>query len=339
MGFKKISKKIIQDVCCVSSKIGKKSINALDEGKNYIVKTSENVGNRTKKITIKAYSDIRNTKDNVSKKTTAMCSKLTGVVCISDELLERKVSNKLVIFSLLVFSWILFHAFYSFTRYLSEISYWNIFGIMSAIVGSIVMGWLGWITFCDICGIITIHKQNEFRRNTNKLIKEKNIQGLKEYLLTYPTLTIKNKEKLKNEWEKVTKLEDILEIYTENTLKKTDKEIKKIIKQYATYSAGLNAVSKKAWFDFVITMYFYSKIIIEIAHVYRIKIGICSFLKLMMFGLLGSSISSLIQKIATESTKNLPFVNILTEAAVNGSLVYVLGSQVQSIIRPVKENI
>lgn len=339
MGFKKISKKIIQDVCCVSSKIGKKSINALDEGKNYIVKTSENVGNRTKKITIKAYNGIRNTKDNVSKKTTAMCSKLTEVVCISDELLERKVSNKLVIFSLLVFSWILFHAFYSFTRYLSEISYWNIFGIMSAIVGSIVMGWLGWITFCDICGIITIHKQNEFRRNTNKLIKEKNIQGLKEYLLTYPTLTIKNKEKLKNEWEKVTKLEDILEIYTENTLKKTDKEIKKIIKQYATYSAGLNAVSKQAWFDFVITMYFYSKIIIEIAHVYRIKIGMCSFLKLMMFGLLGSSISSLIQKIATESTKNLPFVNILTEAAVNGSLVYVLGSQVQSIIRPVKENI
>lgn len=339
MGFKKISKKIIQDVCCVSSKIGKKSINALDEGKNYIVKTSENVGNRTKKITIKAYNGIRNTKDNVSKKTTAMCSKLTEVVCISDELLERKVSNKLVIFSLLVFSWTLFHAFYSFTRYLSEISYWNIFGIMSAIVGSIVMGWLGWITFCDICGIITIHKQNEFRRNTNKLIKEKNIQGLKEYLLTYPTLTIKNKEKLKNEWEKVTKLEDILEIYTENTLKKTDKEIKKIIKQYATYSAGLNAVSKQAWFDFVITMYFYSKIIIEIAHVYRIKIGMCSFLKLMMFGLLGSSISSLIQKIATESTKNLPFVNILTEAAVNGSLVYVLGSQVQSIIRPVKENI
>ena len=268
-----------------------------------------------------------------------MYSKLTEVVCISDELLERKVSNKLVIFSLLVFSWILFHAFYSFTRYLSEISYWNIFGIMSAIVGSIVMGWLGWITFCDICGIITIHKQNEFRKNTNKLIKEKNIQGLKEYLLTYPTLTIKDKEKLKNEWEKVTKLEDILEIYTENTLKKTDKEIKKIIKQYATYSAGLNAVSKKAWFDFVITMYFYSKIIIEIAHVYRIKIGICSFLKLMMFGLLGSSISSLIQKIATESTKNLPFVNILTEAAVNGSLVYVLGSQVQSIIRPVKEKI
>ena len=86
-------------------------------------------------------------------------------------------------------------------------------------------------------------------------------------------------------------------------------------------------------------MYFYSKIIIEIAHVYRIKIGICSFLKLMMFGLLGSSISSLIQKIATESTKNLPFVNILTEAAVSGSLVYVLGSQVQSIICPVKENI
>ena len=68
MGFKKISKKIIQDVCCVSSKIGKKSINALDEGKNYIVKTSENVGNRTKKITIKAYNGIRNTKDNVSKK-------------------------------------------------------------------------------------------------------------------------------------------------------------------------------------------------------------------------------------------------------------------------------
>ena len=163
MEFKKIGKKFIQDICDVSSEIGKKGVDVFDEGKKYLIKTSENVGRKTKEITATTYNSICKTKDNISEKTTEIYSKLTEVVCISDELLERKISNKLVIFSLLVFSWILFHAFYSFTRYLSEISYWNIFGIMSAIVGSIVMGWLGWITFCDICGVITIHKQNEFR--------------------------------------------------------------------------------------------------------------------------------------------------------------------------------
>ena len=306
-----------------------------NEGKNCLIKTSQNIEDATKEIT----NEVCNNISQFYEKTKTECSKLIDEFCATDDFLENKISNKTIVFFLLIFLWILFHFFYSFTQYLFEISYWNVFGLLSAILGSIVMGWLGWITFCDISGIITIHKQNDFRQNTNKLIKEKNIDKLKEYLLTYPKLTSTMRKKLNKKWNNTRELDEILKIYSEIVLKKTDNEINKIIKQYSTYSTGLNIVSQKAWFDFLITLYFYSKIIIEIARIYHIRIGICSFIKLMMFGLLGTSISSLIQQIATESTKHLPVINILTEAAVNGSLVYILGTRVQSVLRPIKEKI
>ena len=114
MEFKKIGQKVIDDICKTSSDIGEKSVKAIRETSSYISKTASSFTKTTQSVSSNIYDGICKTKNNISEKTTEMYSKLTEVVCISDELLERKVSNKLVIFSLLVFLWILFHAFYSF---------------------------------------------------------------------------------------------------------------------------------------------------------------------------------------------------------------------------------
>lgn len=314
----------------VIQKASKKSTIGVKEGTKEVSKATKETAKKAKKL-------VKNCILSAKEKTTNTYKKTTEIITISDEILETKISNKTVVFFLLIFLWIILHAFYSFTQYITEISYWNIFGLASAIVGSIVMLCLGWLVICDICGVVSIYKQGDFRRTTNRLIKEGRINDLKTILLTYPEITKHQIEKLTITWQNKCNVDDILNDYTKIVLSDKDEKIDKVINQYAVLSAALNTVSSKVWLDSVITIYFYFKIVIAIAKIYHIKIGICSFIKLITFGFIGTGLSSLVQKVVTDSTKTVPLAGGVAEAFSNGTAIRTLGKNIQNSIRPVRK--
>lgn len=248
---------------------------------------------------------------------------------------EVPLSNKGVIFVLSILIWIIADWFYSFTQYFEKLSFFNPFGLLCAFFGLIVMGFLGYFVYNDIAGIITIHKQYDFRQKVTHAILTNNMIVLKETLLTYPLITHQLKERIKNEWGTSLELNKILTVYNKLVLNKIDIKIDKVIKKYAVLSAGANALSTKAWFDFIITVYFYSKVIVEMARIYHIKIGICSFFRLISLGIMGSSVTAVLQNVIIESTKSVVVVGKITEATINATIVYKLGHRVKSAIRPV----
>lgn len=330
-------KKGSKNVSGVIQKMSKKSIIAAKEGKKYLVQGTNDFSRITKESSKKTVKLVKKSILSVADKTVNTYKKTTEVIAISDEILEKKISNKIAIFFLLVFLWIILHVFYSFTQYIMEISYWNIFGLASVLVGSVVMLCLGWFVICDICGIVTIYKYGDFRRTTNRLIQEEKIEELKKYLLTYPEITKQQIDKLNICWYNHHNIDNILKDYTEVVLIDKDDEIDKVINQYTILSASLNTVSQKVWLDSIITMYFYFKIVIAIAKIYNIKIGVCSFVKLITFGFIGTGLSSITQKVIADSTKKVPVFGIITEGLSNGVAIRTLGKNIQNSIRPVKK--
>ena len=76
--------------------------------------------------------------------------------------------------------------------------------------------------------------------------------------------------------------------------------------------------------------------LIDIAKEYKIKLGICSFINIMMLGLIGSSISSVLSKVIGATFKQIPYLNVIVEIGTPIAIMKALGCKVKYAIRPLE---
>ncbi len=116
--------------------------------------------------------------------------------------------------------------------------------------------------------------------------------------------------------------------------KSYDEQADKVIKEYALLSSGATVLSSKAWLDIVITQIFFSKLVIDLAKIYNVKLGICSFIKLSYIGLIGSSYSTITTNILN-SFIPVEIVKKTGEISISMVIIAQLGLKIKYAIRPI----
>ncbi|MDR1694946.1 MAG: YcjF family protein [Lactobacillaceae bacterium] len=294
---------------------------------------------KAKKIKTKVSDKAKASKAYVKGKVSLKNNNVYGFIKSLDFIDEGNTNlkySKAVIFALLVFSWFILNLLYNYISYIQNLSFANLLGIPIAIVSFLVIALLIYFLINDIIGVITLNEQQSFRNKVNKLITDKNINGLKNALLNHKLTTSKLKKKLSDLFAGTEDEKAIIENYENLILKQTDKEIDAVINKYAGLSSAANLISSKMWLDFLITQIIFSRMLIDIAKIYRIKLGLCSFFKLMLAGLMGVSVSALTTNLIGKLVKKIPIIGVASDIVIPALVMKQLGLKIKYTIRPIE---
>ena len=161
-------------------------------------------------------------------------------------------------------------------------------------------------------------------------VNKNDVIGLKTLLISYQPISTKQKEAI----VKCTTCSSVIAKYEKEVTKSYDEQADKVIKEYALLSSGATVLSSKAWLDIVITQIFFSKLVIDLAKIYNVKLGICSFIKLSYIGLIGSSYSTITTNILN-SFIPVEIVKKTGEISISMVIIAQLGLKIKYAIRPI----
>lgn len=195
----------------------------------------------------------------------------------------------------------------------------------------------------DISRLTAWHK----RENIKKQINICEPEMLKKFLLRQ-NLTTKQKvllnEKLKQSFEN----KEILDIYEKNVLCEMDKKTEEIIERYSTaVSIGSTITPRLSW-DYIISILAFSKMLLEIAKAYKVRLSLRTFISIFIFGLAIISASAIItQGVKRITEKNQSVIALLggigawlaskiIELAIPYYTIGTVGYAIQYILRPIK---
>lgn len=292
-----------------------------------------------KNIKDKVKTKVSTTKAYVKNKVSLKNNNVYGFIKSLDFIDEGNTNlkySKVVIFALLVFSWFILNLLYNYVSYIQNLSFTNVLGVPIAIVSFLVIGLLVYFLVNDIIGVITLNEQQAFRDKVSKLISNGDIKGLKNALLNHKLTGSKQKKKLADAFKDTEDENLIIENFENIILKQTDKEIDSAINKYAGLSSAANLISSKMWLDFLITQIIFSRMLIDIARIYHIKLGICSFMKLMLAGLMGVSVSALTTNIIGKVVKKIPVIGVVSDIVIPVLVMKQLGLKIKYTIRPIE---
>lgn len=313
-----------------------KTVSGVKKASNKII--DNKISNATTHAVAHVINTTKDSTNYVKDKAKSVKNVVSGInnSTFIEEIQSNTKYSKLSIFILLLFTWFVLDCAYDYVEFVKSLSFTNIFGILSAIVSLVLITALVYFLVNDILGIITLNQQQEFREEVNNLIKSGKVEELKELLLNYKLTKPNHKKKLMELFEQPAKGGEIVAHYEEVVLKSIDKKVNKTINKYSLLSSGANLISNKTWLDFIITQLIFSKMLIDIAKEYNIKLGICTFSKIMTMGLIGSSVSTLATKILGSAINSVPVLNKFTEIAVPAVIMRHLGLKLKYAIRPIR---
>lgn len=243
--------------------------------------------------------------------------------------------NKAVWLVLMLFAWFLLDMILNYWQYLQSVFAGSIIiGVPILLLSLSVFAFLLYFLFNDVRGIVSLHQRQEIQREIYDLIQAKNVPALKKRLLSTVGADRACREKLEECWNHSAGINNIIDIYQQTVLAERDCKADMIILKYAALSGGANVVSSKAVLDFIITQMLYSKMVVEIAKTYGIRLGICSFLKLMSLGIVGAFFSGLITGIIEKFIHQM-FAKITGEAVSSALIMAQLGFRIKFALRPV----
>lgn len=309
-----------------NANIGSKISTKIKDTSNYITQKTEKSGQQALNSLKKSQQFVKNNFQQINATISDFCQPLSRT--------NLSNNNKIIWLCFTLFLWFVLHCTYSYIEYLKNISVFNIIGILLAIVSLILIGILFYILCNDFLGIITVSKQIKSKEHIRKLIQTNNIAELKNYLLSNKVIENSRKQLLSENFAHINNLTDLLSTYEEIELKEADKKVNSIINKYALIAS--TAAVKDGFFNFVIMCIVFSKMLIDIAKTYKIKLGICSFINVMLMGLIGSSISSVLSKVIGATFKQIPYINAIVEIGTPIAIMRVLGCKVKYAIRPLE---
>ena len=295
--------------------------------------TSKYISEKTEKSSQQAINSIKKSQQFVKDNFQSINASINDF-CQPISYTNISSNNKIIWLCFLIFLWFVLSCAYSYIEYLQRISFSNIIGLMLAVVSFILVLILFYILFNDFLGIRTINEQIKSKEHIRKLLQDNNFEGLKNYLLSGGVIETPNKRLLSEKLNNAKDLTDLLSIYEEVELKTADKRVNAIINKYSLIAS--TAAIKDGFFNFVIMSIVFSKMLIDIAKEYKIKLGICSFINIMMLGLIGSSISSVLSKVIGATFKQIPYLNVIVEIGTPIAIMKALGCKVKYAIRPLE---
>ena len=243
-------------------------------------------------------------------------------------------NNKIIWFCFTIFLWFGLSCAYSYVEYLKSISFSNILGLLLAVVSLILVGMLFYVLFNDFLGVITVRKHIKSKEYIRQLLHNDEFEKLKNYLLSGVVIETSNKSLLIKKFADAQNSKELLSIYEEVELKASDKQVNAIINKYSLIAS--TAAIKDGFFNFLIMTIVFSKMLIDISKEYKIKLGICSFMHVMMMGLIGNSISSVLSNVLGATFKQIPYLNVIVEIGTPIAMMKALGCKVKYAIRPLE---
>lgn len=307
--------------------------------RTFAKKAKEKISVKAKKAKNKIYNKAASSKVYIKNKFSLKNNNVYGFIKSLDFIDEGNSNlkySKIIIFSLLVFTWFILNLLYNYVSYIQDLSFTNILGLPIAIVSFLVIALLIYFLVNDIIGVVTLNQQQSFRDKTSKLISDNDVNGLKNALLNHKLTGSKQKKKLSDAFSETEDEKYIIEHYENIVLKQTDKEIDKVINKYAGLSSAANLISSKLWLDFLITQIVFSRMLVDIAKIYHIKLGIFSFIKLMMAGLMGVSVSAITTNLIGKVVKKIPVIGVVSDIIIPALVMKQLGLKIKYAIRPIE---
>lgn len=172
-------------------------------------------------------------------------------------------------------------------------------------------------------------------------------EQLKQILLTQnlPTCRL---DQLIERFKNLSKNKDILNTYEDVVLYEMDEQAAKVVERYSKAAGIGSAVSPKWSWDYLLAMIAFSKMLSNIAKIYRVKLSLRTFISLFVFGLGIIAVSTIItQGIKQITEKNQSFIAIfggagawiaskIIELALPCCTMGAVGYAIQYVIRPIK---
>jgi len=243
--------------------------------------------------------------------------------------------NKIILFVLMILAWFILNMTLQYWQYMQNLLSSNlILGVPIALLSLCILLFLAWFWLNDVRGIVSLHRRQEIQKQIFDLINADDANGLKKCLLSTVKKDDPCRSRLESCWKEAATINDIIEIYQKTVLAGRDCQADLIILKYAALSGGANVVSSKAVLDFVITQILYSKMVIEIAKTYGIRLGVCSFFKLMALGIAGAFFSGVVTGIIEKFIHQM-FAKITGEAVSSVLIMVQLGFRIKFALRPV----
>ncbi len=197
----------------------------------------------------------------------------------------------------------------------------------------------------DLLRIISWDKQDNFRELVLFYAQTNKAEKLKKILLSQ-NISQKTKRELKEYFEFCTEAQEILNVYDKVVLTQMDEEAEKIIDKYASLTSIGNILSPKLSLDYLITIMAFSKMMLEIANVYRVKLSISTFFMLLAFGLSIAGLTTFIINYIKTHKNNSPkgvkenishwLIGVFCETAAICCVMSFLGYSMQYTLRPIE---
>jgi len=214
------------------------------------------------------------------------------------------------------------------------------------IIGYLILGTAAILYFLkDMLRIVSWEKQDNFKELAS-YYAYKNETGKLQKLLLSQNLASEQKKALKIKFEYCTETFEILNVYNEVVLSEMDKEAEKIIEDYADKASIGNILSPKLSWNYIITIVTFSKMMLEIAKAYRVKLSISTFFMLCIFGVsistLAAGITNFIKKCKNAQSEPLLIrfsawlIGTLCEATTVCTAMSFLGYSIKYVIRPLR---
>lgn len=172
-------------------------------------------------------------------------------------------------------------------------------------------------------------------------------EEIKAFLLKQ-NLPVKQKEILHQKFQEANNSLEIIDIYEELVLCEIDKKAEEIVKKYSKAVGIGSVVSPRFSWDYILSVLAFSKMLLEIAEAYRVKLSLKTFISVFIFGLAIISASTLItQAIKQITEKNQSaiallggvgawLVSKLIELAIPYYTIGAVGYAIQYTLRPIK---
>lgn len=298
--------------------------NVPDKIKNPIVKNLEKGTLQTMKVFEKTQNFILNKAQNIKNSIDDFSVPQSS---------NYTMSNTGVIWLIYgFFVWLFLYSLCSYTEYLKSLSFFNLFGWLFALVSLILIGFMIFFLLNDFIGITTVSRHIRNKEYIRELIQNNQFTELKNFLLSGQIIENNNRDILENAFLSVGNVNELMVIYEEIELKKTDKTINDIINKYSLLAS--TAAIKDGYFNFLIMFVIFSKMVIDISKEYKIKLGFCSFFNVMFLGLMGSSLSALTTKVIGTALHQIPGISVFMEVGTPIVIMKVLGCKAKYALRP-----
>lgn len=293
----------------------------------------------------------------LSKVKKQVCQKINNVFNIYEKIDEIATKNKInskITFICMVFWLILFgilaREISKIIILFKEISIYNILDITIAITSLVITFFIGYFLIKDILGITSLRQTENTKQKIDKYVEEGNYEELENYLLSLKISEIK-KSQLKTALQKQNSALDMAIIYERMILQERDNKVHEIICVYRNKVIIGNGVSGSSILDFMVNLYCFYKILLEIARVYKIQLGLISVLRILGTGCLVcyavSKTTNLLGKVASECIRGAGLLeysaNVLSasvtavvQAITSGFSMQIYGYWLKYALRPIK---